>query len=84
MSSTTTTQLNVKVTTPDGGMVVKTYNDVDHSRLSSIVSRWSGMTVTMDTVTTVTTISDTVDLTPCPYDHSHTRNWCGHMQCRVG
>ena len=19
---------------------------------------------------------------PCPYTHSHTRNWCGHVGCR--
>lgn len=19
---------------------------------------------------------------PCPYDHSHTRDWCGHAGCR--
>lgn len=22
------------------------------------------------------------DPTPCPYDHSHTRAWCGNPQCR--
>lgn len=20
---------------------------------------------------------------PCPYSHSHTRNWCGHVLCRA-
>jgi hypothetical protein len=23
-----------------------------------------------------------VDASPCPYSHSHTRHWCGHLMCR--
>ena len=24
-----------------------------------------------------------LDPTPCPFTHSHTREWCGHSGCRV-
>lgn len=87
MSTTvdTTITYNLVIATGDGCPIAG-YSKIDKSQVNKLISAFGdypSITFSLDTVVTTTAVDTTTDtITPCPYTHSHTRHWCGHLQCR--
>jgi len=81
----TTVTHNLVIATKDGYPIAG-YSGIDKSTINKIISSFGdypSIVFSMDVVvTTIAVDTTTVDITPCPYTHAHTSNWCGHAQCR--
>lgn len=85
MNDTDTVTVRNLTLATKAGKPVRVLSNVTDADIADILQTYGDddvLDVILDTVvTTVTTVS-TDYLTPCPYDHAHTRHWCGHVQCR--